>query len=146
MPGTGDPGRPVDVEADVVVATQPALAGVDAHADANAAFDWPGFRRQCPLRVRRSVHGPGRAREDDEERVALGRNFDPAGGLERLSEDRVMAIEHRPERRPKRVDELGRAFDVSEQEGQRPGRQLARGHIRRIRPTRERAVPFAGPS
>jgi hypothetical protein len=45
----GDPGRPVDVDADIVVAAEHPLAGVQAHADPDREAVRPGVAGQGPL-------------------------------------------------------------------------------------------------
>ena len=71
VPGGGDPRRPVHVEPDVALVGPERLARVQAHPHAHRAV------RKRALRVGGGRHGVGRAREGDEERVALRVDLDP---------------------------------------------------------------------
>src|SRR5205823_4490765 len=89
----GDSSRAVDVDADVVVATQRAFAGVQAHADTNATGGFgPGFRSDGALGAGRRAHGRGRAREYDEEGVAFGRDLNATARDERPSEALLVTL------------------------------------------------------
>ena len=59
----------------------------------------PRLGREGALRGSRGRHCRGRALEDDEEGVALGRDLDPAGRLEGGAKEGLVAFEKRPERR-----------------------------------------------
>ena len=87
-----DPGGPVDVEADQAAADQLGLARVEAHPDADRRVVRPRFGGEAALRGDRRGHALPGAREDDEERVALGALFHAAVGRERVPEDRPMAL------------------------------------------------------
>ena len=70
--GGGDPGRPVDIEAAVVVAGEVPLAGVEAHPDAKVGHR-PASRGRPGRAARRwRRHRGTRLREDGEDRVTLG--------------------------------------------------------------------------
>ena len=110
----------MDIGADVAFVSQQGRSGVqtDAHPDRTAleALGDSASRRQRT----------GRRRERDEEGVALRIDLDPALGAESLPQDAAMLGERRCVRsRAQLVQELGRALHVCEQEGDRPGRQIA---------------------
>ena len=71
VPGGRDPRRPVHVEPDIALVRPERLAGVQPHPHAHRAA------RKRALRVGGGGHGVGRAREGDEERVALRVDLDP---------------------------------------------------------------------
>ena len=115
-----DPCGAVDVVADVGPGADHAQAGVQAHPDLDRV-DAMGKRagRQRPLGVDRGRDRRRRRREDDEERVALGADLEPVVGGPGGPEQVAMAVEHvAVGLGPELLDELGRAFDVGEQEGQ----------------------------
>ena len=81
--GRGDPCCPMDVEAHVIVPAQRPLSGVQPHAHANGpGFRRPRFGRERALGGSRRGKGRGRALEDHEEGVPLGRDLDTAGRFE----------------------------------------------------------------
>ena len=116
----GDAGRPVDVDADVALLGDVGRAGVDAHAHADRT------RAQSVQGLGGRVQRTRRCREGDEERVALGINLDAAPGADRLAEDAAMFCERfRVRVRPELVQQLGRALDIGEEEGDGSGREIA---------------------
>ena len=72
------------------------LAGVEAHPDADAAPSAAMARPRGHAGRRPRPRRPPGAREDDEERVALGRDLDAAVARRRLAKDRLVALEERP--------------------------------------------------
>ena len=79
----GDAGRPVDVDPEVVVPAERALAGVHADPDADLRSVGPRIRRESLLGLRRREHRAGRRAEDGEECVAFGADLDPAPLVDR---------------------------------------------------------------
>ena len=122
--GAADPGRPMDVGADVLaVGVERPVAGVEAHPDPDLGAVRPGLGGEVALGVDRGGHAPGHLGEDGEDAVALGLLLVPAGRPDRRPDDLAVAGE---ERRPgvdrQRLRELRRALDVGEQEGRRSRR------------------------
>ena len=121
-----DPGRPVHVDADVVVAAQRALPRVQAHPNPHGAhLRGPRLGGQGTLDGGGGRHRGGRTLENHEEGVALGRDLDAAGGVERGSKQRVVTLKERRERVAELLDEARRPFDVREEEGQRSGGKVS---------------------
>ena len=76
----GDPGRAVDVEADVIVAAADALAAVQPHPNGDGAPVRPVGRGERTLCLDRRGDRRRRVAEDHEEGVALGATLDAARG------------------------------------------------------------------
>ena len=70
--GVPDPGRAMDVEADVSLADRGALTGVQPHPDPDVGASRPGVAGQLPLHVDGRPNGRDRRGEHGEEGVALG--------------------------------------------------------------------------
>ena len=87
MTGGRDAGRPVDLEAAVVVAGEVRFAGVEAHPDADLDAGGPGFaacRARCAVDGGED-RGPGLL-ESREQRVALGPDDHPTVPIDRLAQ------------------------------------------------------------
>ena len=127
MPGGRDSGGPVDVDPDVVVPAERSLAGVQAHPNADRA-GWlgPPVGRQRSLRGGRRLDGPFRAREDDEERIAFGRDLHAAGGFEGRAQQALVIFEDGRVAIPEGRHEESRALDVREEKRHVPSREDAR--------------------
>ena len=134
VPGGRDPGGAVDVDPDVALVAPgrprrcggPSGPGPVRPSGQSAAG-------QPALAVDRRPDRLGGAREDDEERVALGALLQTAVGLERGPEDRPVAGQQgcRVALGPDLLLEPARALDVAEQEGDRPARaRSVLGHRR----------------
>ena len=119
----GDPGRPVDVDADVVVPAQHPLAGVQAHPHPHREPLRPGVGGQAPLGRHRGPDRRHRAREGGEERVALGADLDPVPVPDGPAQDGRVLVPDRRVASAQLLEQPGRALDVGEQEGDGPGRQ-----------------------
>jgi hypothetical protein len=74
----GDPGRPVHVDAAVVVPAQGPIAGVQGHPHPHRPPRRPVVGGQASLGGHRGPDRRHRAGEGDEERVALGADLDPS--------------------------------------------------------------------
>ena len=135
----GDPGRAVDVDADVVVPAQHPLAGVQAHAHPHREPLRPGVGGQAPLGRHRGPDRRHRAREGGEERVALGADLDPVPIPDGPAQDGRVLVPDRRVASAQLLEQPGRALDVGEQEGDGPGRQL-----RDLGPGRRRRWPVGG--
>jgi hypothetical protein len=120
MSGRGDARSQVHVGPDVALRGQVGRAGVEAHAHPDRAR---GERRLC--RGGRAER-PRRGWEDDEEGIALGIDLDAAARAERRPQDAAMLPEClRICLRAELVQQLGRALDVGEQEGDRAVGEIA---------------------
>ena len=75
VPGSRDAGRAVNVETQVVVAAEPAFAGVEAHPDPDLHRFRPLVRGQRSLRDNRRPERVAGLGEHCEEAVALGRDL-----------------------------------------------------------------------
>ena len=125
MAHRGDAGRPIDVDPEVVVTPERALAGVHADPDADLRSVGPGMRRESLLGLRRREHRAGRRAEDGEERVALGTDLDPAPLVDRLAHDHAVLVLQPPVGFvTERLQQPGRALDIGEEERHGPGRQV----------------------
>ena len=91
--GRADARGAMDVDADVVVGADLGLPGVHAHAHAQIHALGPGVDRQRTLSGHRRGDGVGRAREGDEEGVALGVDLDAAMLLERPAQRAMVLFE-----------------------------------------------------
>jgi hypothetical protein len=120
----GDPGRPVHVDAAVVVPAEGPLAGVQAHPHPHRPPRRPVVGGQAPLGGHRGPDRGHRAGEGGEERVALGADLDPATVPDRPAQDGRVLVAHRPVPVAQVLQQPGRALDVGEQEGDRPGGQV----------------------
>jgi hypothetical protein len=120
----GDPGRPVHVDADVVVPAQHPLAGVQAHPHPHREPLRPPVGGQAPLGRHRGPDRRPRAGEDGEERVALGADLDPLPVPDGPAQEGRVLVPDRRVASAQLLEQPGRALDVGEQEGDGPGRQL----------------------
>jgi hypothetical protein len=127
-----DARRAMDVDPDVVrarlAAGRRAFPGVHAHANSNDRVVGEAGRSESMLRRGSRTDRLGRAVEDDEEGIALDPHLRP--GRERGAEslrvrrkDLVITV------RAELVQELRRALDVGEQEGDGPARQTSVVHL-----------------
>ena len=130
VPGVADPGGLVHREADVPVLAEGRLARVQPHPHLDDRAVRPLLRHQAPLSGDRGLERGARAAEDREERVALPVDLDPARLLEREPEHLVVEAEHLPVLlAAELLQELRRALDVAEQEGDGSGRKVAHGWV-----------------
>ena len=127
-----DPCSAVDLQADVIVAAQLRMAGVDAHPHPHRSAFRPRSGGEAALGVHRRVDRGSRLREHDQERIAFGpplRSASPGTGG---PDDAMVLLEQRGERgRPELLDESSRGFEVREEECDSPGRQDALTHTGR---------------
>src|SRR2546423_1401679 len=109
----------MDVDANVALVAEHGLTGVQTHAHT----DGPALERVA------SLGGRGQRfrglRKRDEERVALSIDLYPTVPLECMTERPPMLAEHLGVAAAELVQQLRRTFDVREQEGDGPGRELA---------------------
>ena len=84
------------------------------------------MRGECELALDRREQRVARARESDEERVALGVDLVPAVSLTRCPQQTLMIREHLRITLAKLLDEPRRPLDIGEEEGDGAGRWL--GH------------------
>jgi hypothetical protein len=124
-----DPRRAMHPEADVVVRGDDGLARVQTHPDLDRGAIRPGFLRQRALACHHRGDRIARAREHHEERVAGGPDLAAVMPLEGLAQDAMVRLQDLRVRVAELVGQAGRAFDVREEEGERPARQgLLGGH------------------
>jgi hypothetical protein len=126
MSGSHDPRAAMQVQAFVALCGQNRLAGVEPHPHAHRRARRPGMLGQRFLRLRRCRDRPPRQREDRMESVALRAQLDSAVGVDRAAQEGPMDAEHRGPPIAQSARERGRALDVAEQQGDRPGRKIAR--------------------
>ena len=137
----GDARGAVHVQADVVVAAKRSDTGVHPDAHPNVGAPWPGAAGQCDVRLDRSSQCRRCGREDHEERVTFGANHRALVSREGVAKQQVVLLQQRPEVLPELLEQACAALDVAEQEGDRPGGQVARvAHTASIR------RPSMGPS
>ena len=118
-PDGADARRSHDVEPDVPLLVHGRLAGVqpDPHADVDLAR--PRLRCVRALRLDGSGDGISRAREDEEEGVALRVDLDPVASSERVADDPPVRRQHLAVVVAEALEELRRVLDVREDEGDR---------------------------
>src|SRR5207253_10967070 len=119
VPGSRDPRRAVNVDADVVALAQLGLACVQSHPDADRTA------RERLLTGTSSRERVTCAAEGHEERVALRTERDAAVTAERLPQNTPMLRQDVRVRVAELVQHARRALDVREQEGDGAGRELA---------------------
>ena len=95
MRGRRDPGRAMHVEPDVVVATEGAFAGVQAHADADgptsAGQASVASARWAASRAATRRGADGKTTKNESPSVATST---PPASLERRPQQRLVALEH----------------------------------------------------
>jgi hypothetical protein len=128
MRGSTNPSRTVDTDADVTLSARLGLSAVQAHPDPDLGAIWPMAHRQLSLRRRRRRDRIPRRTKGGEEGIALSvddlTTMSGEGSSQDLSvfsEDVLVSVA------PKLLEQARRALDVSEQEGDRPGREP--GHV-----------------
>src|SRR5207244_3750585 len=123
--GGSDPRSAVHVDADVAVLREQRLSGVQTHPNAHRAAV------ECIT----SLHGGGEsvfgAVEGDEERVALGVHLDTTVLCESVSKRASVLGQSARVVVAELLEQTCRSLDVREEEGDRPGGQLAHGSIMR---------------
>jgi hypothetical protein len=99
---------------------------VQRDPDAQRSWQRPGFGLERPLERGGGSDGVGCAGEDGEEAVAFAPAFDdPAVGLsDGGCHEGVVAGQRRAHRRGVLLPEAGAAFDVGEEEGDGPRREI----------------------
>ena len=121
MPGSRDPGGPVDLQPAVVVASAVRRTSVQANADAQPDAGRPRVHRDRLLDRHRSAHGVVRIGKDHEEGVALGADLVTsvlgAGGTNQCLMLGVDLVEAGSEL----LDEAHGALDVRPEERDRSG-------------------------
>ncbi len=124
MAGSRYPSRSMDVESHVVVSAEHAIAGVEPDTDADATLLRPAVRRHRPDHPDRGPQCRRRVDEHAEERIALGGDFDPALGGNRLAYESRMLAKHGGPIGTEIRRQAGRAFDVADEKGDGPGWKL----------------------
>jgi hypothetical protein len=125
--GVSDSRGLVHREADVAVAAEARLAGVDAHPHPHRDSLRPVVTGERKLPSARCGGGRSRAAEDGEERVPLGLDLDAAGLCEGSAHEPVVRAQNFAVAvTPEALQELCRAFDIAEQERHRPCGQRSR--------------------
>jgi hypothetical protein len=117
-----DPRRAVDVQPDVVIAEHRGLTGVEPHADFHCDAIRPWMRSQRSLRCHRRLNRRAGGWKDDEERIALGADLVAAGSAKDATEQLTLGPQHIGISVLQVLDEPRGAFDVGEDECDRPGR------------------------
>ena len=143
--GSGDPGRPVHIDAHVVVRTEYGLPGVKSDPHPDLLLVRPGVTGQGPLGLDGGGHRLGRGGEHHEERVALRRHLHTAPPGERFPEEPLVILQDSGIPVAQAIEEPGAPLDVGEHEGDRSGGKIGPGrpHARLLV---ERAGPLCGPS
>ena len=116
----------VDVDPDVVVATQDPVAAVHAHPDADLVAVGPGVGREPSLRRHRRPDRSARGREHREERVALRADLHAASQGDRVPHDRGMLVLQWRVCLAEPSEESRRSLDIGEEERHRARREF--GH------------------
>jgi hypothetical protein len=116
----GDACGAMDVQAHVIVAPEPPVPRVEAHADAHLRTLRPGFGCQRALCLDRRPQPGRRGGEDGEEPVALGVDLDAAVRLDGRAKERRMTLHQRCVPVAELGDQARRTLDVGEEEGEGP--------------------------
>ena len=125
--GGADPRRTVHVDPDVALLPDDRLSRVEAHPDAQVCPVGPLVRGERLLRRDRGRDGVAGALEAEEERVALRVDLLTATGGELVADQAPVLREHLGVPVSEPLQELRRAGDVREDEGDR----AAAEHVRR---------------
>ncbi len=125
--GRGDPGRPMDVEPDILVASQSSLARVHPHPDPNGPVARPRVFAQLPLGGCGRGHRIRGRDEDGEERVAFRSDVDASVIADGFPEDVVVLLQNLRPSLAEGPGQVRRALDVGEQERDGPRRES--GHV-----------------
>ena len=133
----------IDVDPDVIVATQDPVAAVHAHPDADLAAVGPGVGRQSSLRRHRCSDRSTRGREDREERVTLRADLHTIPLGDRVSHDRGMLVLQWDVGLAEPSEESRRSLDIGEEERHRAGREF--GHKARTVTRVRRAIHARSP-
>ena len=141
MAGRCDPGRPMHVDAHVVLARQRRLTGVQTDAHANRRPSRPFVGRELALRLHRRGDGARGGWKGDEEGVALGPDLAAGTARDGPPQDLAMGLEELWPLVATLFGEQGGALDVAEQEGDRTG-GIAR-HLRGLDGTPAVSFPSA---
>src|SRR5207244_5749761 len=120
--GAGGACRPMDVQAQVLVADERRLAGVQTNPYPDLPVLRPGMLGQHLLHGGSARAGIERALEHDEEGVALGPELMAAVGRQGLALDRVMREQNVRILLAELLDQPCRPLDVAEKERDRAGR------------------------
>ena len=114
----------VDVESEVASLGDDRLARVDADPDPEPQAIGPAVLGEPLLNGDCGVHRPGRALEDGEVPVAARLHLHPAGRRHRFANDRAVVGQQIAEGVSRSHRELGRVFDVREEEAYGSRRKL----------------------
>lgn len=111
----------MDIESDIVRATQGALAGMEPHPDPDHRIVGPGMIPEPSLRDETGKHSVTRLFEDREERVPFGLQRDPVILGYRAADD--LAVCSKQSRVPVAgaLHQGGRPLDVGEEKGDGAG-------------------------
>ena len=125
--GRADTRGAMDADPDVALLAHPRLTRVQAHAHSDCTSVRPALGRQVALSVDGGRDGVGSRAEGDEERIALRVHHPPVVGGEGTTQQPLVLGEHlRVAVAAQLMEQLGRALDVREQEGDGPARNPRR--------------------
>jgi hypothetical protein len=125
--GGADPGRAVDGQARIGALDGCRLARVNAYPNPDGHPGRPLVAGQRPLHRQRAQNGLLRAPERDEERVALRVDLVASVAGDGRADQPPVVGQHLRVPLPQRLDQPGRALDVTEQEGDRAARKVSHG-------------------
>jgi len=118
--GAGDARTLVDVEPDVAFLGQQRLSRVEPHPYP----DWPA--QECALGLHDRADRFRRSREGDKERVALGVDLHSVMSREGRAEHPAVLVKLLGVRITDLAQQLRRALDVGEEQGDHAGREITR--------------------
>ena len=122
MRGSADPRGAMHIHADVARPLDERLARVERHSHADLHASRPPLGGDRPLRLDVHSEGVDRARERDEERIALGVDLEAVPFRERGAQEPALLGEQVGVFLPQAFQQPGRTLDVREQERDRAGR------------------------
>jgi hypothetical protein len=145
VPGRADTRGPVHREARIAAVARDGLARVKPHANLDLDSGGPLMRAKGELALHRGEERISRARERNEERVALGIDLVAVVSGERRTQQIPMVGEHGRIPAPKLLDEARGALDVREEERHCSARLIGhRRSLNRSRSGRNRAGAASG--
>ena len=121
MPGRADACRAMDGKPGVPAVSSRGLARVQTHPDLDLGTRRPGMGTKGELTLDCGQQRLTRARERDEERIALRVDLVAAVGVERLPEQALMVAEDRAVVITQPLHQPRRSLDVREKEGDDAG-------------------------
>ena len=134
VPGGADPGCAVNGESGVAPVVGDRLTGVQTHSHLDLDALRPGVREERELALDGREHSLARARERNEERVALRIHLVAVVSVERISQQLPVVRQNCGIPLAQLLDEPRRPLDVGEEEGDCAARHVRHAESLTLRP------------